>query len=408
MLPSGHSRPLPAQIEVVEGQRLLEHRVVALLAERHHGLAVVEHVVAAHLVGAVGQAGRMLLGGGPEQDLGAIGRAGRDHHDVGLVDLVRAVARYRHARDGPAGRVGLQPLDLRVDQQGHVRLVQRRADRDDLGVGLGVHQARVAVAPRAADALAGGPVGLIQQDAARRVERVVAARCQGLGDLLDPRLVRDGRPRVLLGPVALGGILAVVTVHLVQPLGLGVPGLEVVVAQRPGRRQAVGVLELAEVLGPQPVQRGAVQLGGTADEIVHLRLERLAGRVEPGLRRDVPAVHEHRAGTPVLHLALQEVAALKQQDPLAGRGQGVRERAPAGAAADDDDVIVVSHSPNHSPRPGRAASPLQGDLGAQPDPPRPITLEGGCRDAPARRQWPARTDGSDDAGANDARRRTQR
>ena len=46
-------------------------------------------------------------------------------------------------------------------------------------------QARVTVAPRAADALARGTVGLVEEDAARRVEGMVAAGGQGIGDFLD-------------------------------------------------------------------------------------------------------------------------------------------------------------------------------------------------------------------------------
>src|ERR1017187_600510 len=92
-----------------------------------------------------------------------------------LVDLVIAVARYFHARDSPASRVRPETLYLRVHQQRHVRLVQQGTHSDDLSVGLCVHEARIAVAPGAADALARWPVGLIQQDAARRVERMVAA-----------------------------------------------------------------------------------------------------------------------------------------------------------------------------------------------------------------------------------------
>jgi hypothetical protein len=107
--------------------------------------------------------------------------------------------------------------------------------------------------------------------------------------------------------VTLGGILAVHSVDLVEPLGLGVPRLELVIGQRPGGRDAVGVLELAEVLGPQPVQRGAVELGGAADKVVHLRLERLPVGVVPGVLRHVLPVHEDGAGIPVVHLAGQEV-----------------------------------------------------------------------------------------------------
>ena len=208
--------------------------------------------------------------------------------------------------------------------------------RDRLRVRLGVHETRVAVTPGAADARALRPVGLVEQDPARRGERVVPARRQVVDELLDARLVGDRGPRVLLAPVALGGVLAVRAVHLVQPLGLRVVRLEVVVAHRPRRREAVDVVQLAEVLRPQPVQRGAVELRRAAHVVVHLRLERGAVVVVPGLLGHVPAVDEDRARIPVRHLARQEVAALEQQDPLAGVRQRVGERAAAGAGPDDD------------------------------------------------------------------------
>ena len=81
-------------------------------------------------------------------------------------------------------------------------------------------------------------------------------------------------------------------------------------------REPVDVLQLAEVLGPQPVERGAVQLRRAADEVVHLRLERGAVGVVPRVGRDVAPVDEHRVGVPVRHLARQEVAPFEQQDPL--------------------------------------------------------------------------------------------
>ena len=139
----------------------------------------------------------------------------------------------------------------------------------------------------------------------------------------------------------LGGILPARPVHAVELLGLGVVRLHLVVGDRPCRRRAAVVLQLAEVLRPEPVEGRPVQLGRPAHEVVHLRLELLAVAVDPGVRRDVAAVHEHGLVRPVLRLACQPVAALEQQDALAGRGEAVRERAPAGAAADDDDVVGI-------------------------------------------------------------------
>ncbi len=338
-------------------QRLLVDGVVLLLGQRRDRLAVVEHVVAANLVRAVGQPVGMLVGGRVEQELGAVRGSGADSHDVAPVDLAVAVAGDDDSGDRSAGIVGLQPGHLGPGEQRDVGPAQQGPDRDDLGVGLGVHQARVAVAPGAADAGAGGPVRLVQHDPARRVERVVAALGQVIGNLLEPGLVGDGGPRVRLAAGAFGGVLAGVAVHLVQPLGLGVPGLEVVVGQRPGRGDPVDVLDLAEVPGAQPVQGRAVQLGGPADEVVHLGLERLAVPVEPGVLGDVLTRHEHRLGVPVVHLAGQEVPPLQQQDPLARIGQGVRERPAPGSGPDDDHVIVLAHAPTIAARRARGIPP---------------------------------------------------
>ena len=128
-------------------------------------------------------------------------------------------------------------------------------------------------------------------------------------------------------------------------LGLGVVRLEVLVADRPRGRDAVVVPQLAEVLWPQPEQRGAVELGVAADVVVDLRRELVAVPVEPELRGAVLPLDEHRRRLPVVPLPGQVVAALEQQDLLARGGQSVREGASAGAGADHDDVVVlfVSH-----------------------------------------------------------------
>ena len=177
--------------------------------------------------------------------------------------------------------------------------------------------------------------------AARGVERVQAGRREIVGELLDPRLVRDGRERVGRARGRLGRILAAGSVHLVELLGLRVVGLELGVADRPRRRDAVVVAQLAEVVLAQAIERRAVELRRAADAVVHLRLERVAVVVVPGVGRDVAAVDEDVGGRPVLRLARQPVAALEQEDALARRGQAVHERSAARTAADHDDVVVA-------------------------------------------------------------------
>ncbi len=97
---------------------------------------------------------------------------------------------------------------------------------------------------------------------------------------------------------------------------------------------------LAEVPLAQPVERSTVKLRGPADEVVHLRLELLTVPVAPAVLRDVAVVDEDRARIPVLLLLRQPIAALEQEDALAGGGEPVREGTAAGTRADDHDVVA--------------------------------------------------------------------
>ena len=114
-------------------------------------------------------------------------------------------------------------------------MLERRPHAEHLGVGLRVDEAGEAVAGGAPDAVAVGHVRLVQPDPARRVERVVARLGEVVGELLDPRLVRDGRERVRRTGRRLGRVLAPSAVHLVELLGLRVVGLELLVLDRPRR-----------------------------------------------------------------------------------------------------------------------------------------------------------------------------
>ena len=206
-----------------------------------------------------------------------------------------------------------------------------------------MNEARIPVAPRAPDARTARPVGFVEQDPARRVERVIAAPLQITEELLDARLVRHRGPGVLLAPSTFGRVFTMVAVHLVEPLGLRVVRLEIVVRQWPGRGQSVDVLQVAEVLGTEPVQRSPVHLRRTADEVVHLRLERGAVSVVPRVGRDVLPLDEDLVGIPVRHLTREEVAAFEQQDAFPRRGERVRQCPTTRAGPDDDHIEALWH-----------------------------------------------------------------
>ena len=292
-----------AEVEVVEPERLLEDRRVLLLRQRQHRLAVVEHVVAADLVGAVREPGRVRLARRGEQQPRAVGRAAGDDDDVARVRLALAAAVDDDPRDLAAVRARLEPHRLGVGQHRHVGALERRPDAQHLGVGLRVHQAREAVARGAPHAVAVRHVVLSEADAAGRVEGVQPGRREIVGELLDARLVADRGERVRRRRRRLGRVLAARAVDLVELLGERVVRLHLLVGDRPRGRDPVVVAELAEVLRAQAVQRGAVELRGAADEVVHLRLERLAVAVVPGVRGHVAVVDEHVVRLPVLRLA---------------------------------------------------------------------------------------------------------
>ena len=186
-----------AEVVVVEAERLLEPGVVLLVRDGQERSAVVEHVVAADLVGAVRQPVRVLVRGTGQQELRRVRRAcGDDHDRSGEAPL----ARRRHRRR-PRSRVRPDPsvssrCTAALRSSVTFGVPQRRADGDHVGVGLGVHQAREAVARRTPDAGAEGGFGLVEHDAVRRVERVQVDPGQVVEQPLDPRLVRHRREGV--------------------------------------------------------------------------------------------------------------------------------------------------------------------------------------------------------------------
>src|SRR5512145_3456661 len=99
---------------------------------------------------------------------------------------------------------------------------ERGIDADDLCIGLGVHQARKAVARVAADALAVTRILLVESDPQRHMEGSKSLPCKVVAELLDARLVADGRKQILARRLRIGRILATVATHLVEVLGLRV------------------------------------------------------------------------------------------------------------------------------------------------------------------------------------------
>ena len=206
--------------------------------------------------------------------------------------------------------VGHEPLRLRVRHQRHVVVLQRGPHASHVRVGLSVREAGEAVEPVAADAAARLGVGLVQVHADGQVERPVPGLLEVIGELLDARLVRHRRVRKRPGPRRLGRVLARLPVHEIELLRLCVVGLEILIGDRPRRREAAVVVNLAEVPLTQAEQDRSVELGVAADEVLLVGLEGLAILVVPDLIGQVAVLLEDLAAVPVLWLARQVAAAL--------------------------------------------------------------------------------------------------
>src|SRR5207248_9651157 len=104
----------------------------------------------------------------------------------------------------------------------------------------------------AADAGAAIRILSVDLDAERRVERLEPGAREVLGQLLQPRLVAHGGVRIRRARVRVGRVFAALTVHVVHALRAGIEGLQLVVRDGPGGRDAAVVTQLAKVLLAQP------------------------------------------------------------------------------------------------------------------------------------------------------------
>src|ERR1035438_5553440 len=133
--------------------------------------------------------------------------------------------------------------------------------------------------------------------------------------------------------------------------GLRVVRLEVLIAQRPSRRNAAVVCDLSEIPLAEPQQSRAIHLRVAADVILNAGKKRLAVLVIPRLLGPVLRLDKDSLGVPVVFFTRQVSAPFEHQNPFAGGRQMIGERTTAGSRTYDDDVVLVVRSqmfPNRS------------------------------------------------------------
>src|SRR5206468_8742790 len=112
------------------------------------------------------------------------------------------------------------------------------------------------------------PALLLEQDAERQGEWMQPFADERVVELLDARFVADRRIGIGFARRWVGRVDAMLAVHAVEVLGLRIIRLEIVVPDRPGRRDPAVVPDLAEVLLAQAEQRRTVHLRAPADVVM--------------------------------------------------------------------------------------------------------------------------------------------
>src|SRR5215471_14222291 len=206
-----------------------------------------------------------------------------------------------------------------------------------------MNQAGKPIAGPTANALAIGHVLFIEHDSTGGRKWVITRCIQVVNELLDARLMEYRRMGIRRARRRFSRIHSAETVYLIHLLGLRVIGLHVLVADRPSRRNPIVFAQFSEILSAQAVQGRAVHFGCAAHKVVDLWLEWFPVAVVPGVRRNISVVDKDGLGIPIQGLAPQPVTAFENQDALAGGRQGASQRTAAGAAPDNDHIVIVWH-----------------------------------------------------------------
>ena len=242
-----------------------------------------------------------------------------------------------HGGDGLAVGRELEMADLRAGEKLDVPVLKRCRQRD----ALGVHLAQAGVRERVPAGLAALQPGL-DVDAERQRRRMKAEAFQLLTSTGNRRLVGHRREGVGNGMVRLGRVLAQRAANLEELLGLGIPGLELVIGDRPRRRDAAEMLHLGKVFLAVADEHRAVEFRVAADIIIIAGVEEPAAGLAPHLLRAEMAAPEDGGGVARLGRGLKPLAAFEDEDFRAAAGKAGGDGRAADAGADDDDVWLKS------------------------------------------------------------------
>src|SRR5215475_315489 len=154
-----------------------------------------------------------------------------------------------------------------------------------------MHQARETVACTATNAWALARVLLVKHHTKRSVKRMQSRGGEIVREVLEPRLMTYRWPRIGLACRRFRRVLPSVAVHLVKVLGVRVVRFQLVVTDRPGRRDAAMMANLSKIPLAQAAERCSVEFRISADVIVRGWMQLLVVRVSTEFMCVILGVH---------------------------------------------------------------------------------------------------------------------
>jgi len=125
-----------AKIKIIQAKCLLIFLRIRFLGDRQHSLAVVIHIIPAHLTGAVGESVRVFVIRRHEEEPCGVGRSGGNDHDAGSEDFGFSVAIHHDLVHRVADGVGVEFQHLGIREERDIRVLERGTHTQNLGIRL--------------------------------------------------------------------------------------------------------------------------------------------------------------------------------------------------------------------------------------------------------------------------------
>src|SRR5262249_40766235 len=113
----------------------------------------------------------------------------------------------------------------------------------------------------------------------------------------------DSRVGKLAAASRLGRIFTHLAMYMIEPFGLAVIRLQLIIRNRPGRRDSAVMFYLAKIFFTESEKCSAIKFGIAADIIIGVRMKLATVDVPPKLFGIVAATRIHLQGIPILFFA---------------------------------------------------------------------------------------------------------